>query len=387
MTGEIRSMGAAPGGATPEGGVPEGRPAGRPSAGPIAEPAGGPGDGALVARPLVLARPGIVLRDRLVMVPVATAKADAAGGVTDALCAHYVARARGRHLGLVECEHHFVSPEGRANPHQASISRDSDVKGLRHEAAALHGCDTPVLVQLSHAGSAASSALTGERPIAPSERLAPGAKVGHELPRAMDAADIARVVEAFARAARRARLAGFDGVEVHAAHGYLLDQFFSPLTNLREDDYGGDVRGRLRITLEVVDAVRSELSGGMALSVRLGGCDYRPGGNEVADGVEAARLLEAAGVDLLSVSGGMNYYTRIDTKEPGYFSDLSAPVRAAVGVPVILAGGVRRIGDAERLLEDGACDLVGVGRAILNNERWADVQWRRLERARGRASR
>lgn len=367
MAGEGRGMGTTPEDATPGG--------------------GGPADGALVARPLVLARPGIFLRDRLVMVPVATAKADAAGGVTDALCAHYVARARGRHLGLVECEHHFVSPEGRANPHQASISRDSDVEGLRHEAAALHGCDTPVLVQLSHAGSAASSALTGERPIAPSERLSPGAKVGHELPRAMDAADIARVVEAFARAARRARLAGFDGVEVHAAYGYLLDQFFSPLTNLREDDYGGDVRGRLRITLEVVDAVRSELSGGMALSVRLGGCDYRPGGNEVADGVEAARLLEAAGVDLLSVSGGMNYYTRIDTKEPGYFTDLSAPVRAAVGVPVILAGGVRRIGDAERLLEDGACDLVGVGRAILNNERWADVQWRRLERARGRVSR
>lgn len=377
MTEAWREAGTAAGGEAPEGAGPAGAPARGVAAAGGAAAVGSP----LVARPLALPRCGLTLRNRLVMVPVATAKADAAGRVTEALCEHYTTRARGRHLGLVECEHHFVSPEGRANPHQASISRDSDVEGLRREAAALHDCDTPVLVQLSHAGSAASSALTDMRPIAPSERLAPGAKVGHELPRVMDAGDIGRVVEAFARAARRARLAGFDGVEVHAAHGYLLDQFFSPLTNLREDAYGGDVFGRLRITLEVVDAVRSELDGRMALSVRLGGCDYRPGGNEVADGVEAARLLEGAGCDLISVSGGMNYYTRIDTLEPGYFSDLSTPVRAAVGVPVILAGGVRRIGDAERLLADGACDLVGVGRAILNNERWADVQWRRLERA------
>ena len=202
------------------------------------------------------------------------------------------------------------------------------------------------------------------------------------MSRPLTVKEIEDMVYAFGQTAKKLRAAGIDGVEIHAVHeGYLLDQFLSPLTNLREDAYGGDVFGRLRITLEVVDAVRSELDGRMALSVRLGGCDYRPGGNEIEDGVEAARLLEKAGCDLVSVSGGMNYYTRIDTLEPGYFSDLSTPVRAAVGVPVILAGGVRRIGDAERLLADGACDLVGVGRAILNNERWADVQWRRLERA------
>ena len=190
------------------------------------------------------------------------------------------------------------------------------------------------------------------------------------------------MVDAFAQAARRAEAAGFDGVEIHAAHGYLLDQFFSPLTNLRGDEYGGDVAGRMRITLEVVAAVRDVLGPRTLLSVRLGGCDYRAGGNTIADGVEAARLLDQAGVDLISVSGGMNYYTRIDTKEPGYFSDLSKPIRAAVGAPVLLAGGIRKIGDAERILGDEVCDLVGIGRAILNNERWADVQWRRFKNAR-----
>lgn len=317
----------------------------------------------------------VELRNRVVMAPMASGRANPDGSISQRLLDHYRERAEGGLLGLVECGHHFVTADGQATPRQASISRDDDLCGLRLVARALHECDTPVFVQLSHAGSAARPQVIRQVALSPSGVNCPGAKVGQPQPRAMTHADIARVVDAFGRAARRARLAGFDGVELHAAHGYLLDQFLSPLTNLRQDEYGGSLEGRLRITLEALDAVRAE-AGGMAVSVRLGGCDYMPGGTTVEDACEAAVLLARHGADMISVSGGMNYYTRRDTLEPGWFRGVSGPVREALAaagrpVPVMLTGGIRSMRDAQALLDEGACDLVGIGQPILNNERWA----------------
>jgi 2,4-dienoyl-CoA reductase-like NADH-dependent reductase (Old Yellow Enzyme family) len=241
-----------------------------------------------------LAVGNLILKNRLVMVPIATGKAGARGQVTQTLCDHYAIRARGGYLGLVECGHHFVCEEGRATARQASIAHDEDVEGLKREAAAVHDQGTPVFVQLSHAGSAATERLTGTQPLAPSAVTCPGAKVGHPLPRAMSADDIARLPELFSAAARRAHAAGFDGVEIHAAHGYLLDQFLSPLTNLRKDAYGGSLENRARLLVEVLRAVRAELPSGYPVSVRLGGCDYMSGGNTIDDAVTFARIVEAA---------------------------------------------------------------------------------------------
>ena len=332
-----------------------------------------------VHTPLSLGK--ITLRNRIVMAPMASAKSERDGSVTQALCDHYAERAQGGLLGLVETEHHYVSNEGRAAARQASISRDSDVDGLAREAEAVHACETPVFVQISHAGSAAPQSVIRQVAVAPSPVTCPGAKVGHPLPRELTRDEIRRIVECFARAAARARLAGFDGVEVHAAHGYLLDQFFSPMTNRRDDEYGGPLRNRMRIILQVVDAIRSEVGHDLALSVRLGGCDYREGGSTIEDATKAAVLLQGAGVDLISLSGGMNYYSRLHTLEPGWFKDMSRPVRdALVGnadergaqpTPVLLTGGIKLPSQADALLAEGSCDLAGVGRAILNNERWA----------------
>ncbi len=319
--------------------------------------------------------PHLHLRNRFVLAPMASGRAETDGSVGERLTSHYAERAAGGYWGLVECGHHFVSADGRATAHQASIASDDDVDGLAREAAAVHEHDTPVFVQISHAGSATSWRLTREQALSPSGVNCPGAKVGHPLPRPMDEGDIARVVEAFGQAARRARLAGFDGVELHAAHGYLLDQFLSPLTNHRTDAYGGPLENRLRITLEALDAVRAEATG-MVVSVRLGGCDYLPGGTTVADACEAAVLLARHGANMISVSGGMCYYTRRNTLEPGWFAGVSGPVRqalaaAGLAVPVMLAGGIRSVDDARRLMARGACDLVGIGRPALNNPRWA----------------
>ena len=325
----------------------------------------------------------VKLRNRIAMVPMATGKATPEGDVTPELAEHYAARARHSSLGLVESEHHFVCADGQAKLGQPSVSRDEDVDGLARECAAVHEFDTPFIMQISHAGSAASRDAIGVQAIAPSAVTCPGAKVGHPVPREMSVADIERVTEAFAAAAARARRAGFDGVEVHAAHGYLLDEFLSPLTNRREDEYGGDLAGRMRIILEVIRAVRAEFGSDGVLSVRLGACDYMDGGTTADEGAACAVEAVRAGADLISVSGGMCYYSRRDTLEPGWFSDTSTVVRAALreeglDAPVILAGGIRKLEDAERLLEQGACDIVGIGRPFLNNPDWGRRLIRRL---------
>ena len=334
----------------------------------------------IIDQPLAVS--DLVLKNRLVMVPMATRKAGARGQVTQALCNHYATRAHGGYLGLVECGHHFVCEEGRATAGQASIAHDEDIEGLKREAAAVHDQGTPVFVQLSHAGSAATERLTGTQPLAPSAVTCPGAKVGHPIPRAMSADDIARVPELFSAAARRAYAAGFDGIEIHAAHGYLLNQFLSPLTNLRKDAYGGSLENRARLLQEVLCAVRAELPSGYPVSVRLGGCDYMPGGNTIDDAVALARMAEAAGASLISVSGGMCYYGRPGHEDTaGWFADSSAPIRAGVGVPVLLAGGIKTGVQAESLLEQGVCDFAGIGRAILNRPAWARRETNKLRAA------
>lgn len=183
---------------------------------------------------------------------------------------------------------------------------------------------------------------------------------------------IRQVTEWFAQAAFRAKQAGFDGVELHSAHGYLLNQFFSPLANRRTDEYGPQsVESRIRFHRETIQAVRQCVGEDFPIALRLGGCDYEVGGSTVEDCVEACRLLEQSGVDLFHFTGGMNGFLRPGHGEPGYFRDLSVPVKQAVSLPVLLTGGVTTSAQAEALLEEGCADLIGVGRAIFKNAHWA----------------
>jgi len=165
--------------------------------------------------------------------------------------------------------------------------------------------------------------------------------------------------------------AGFDGVELHSAHGYLLNQFLSPLTNRRTDRYGGSLENRLRLHIEVIEAVRDAVGPDFLLLLRLGAQDYLEGGTVLADSIEASRHFEAAGVDMLDITGGLSGYVRPGSDEPGYFSELSAPIRSAVSIPVILTGGVTEAGQVEDLLARGDADLIGIGRALLRDSGWA----------------
>jgi 2,4-dienoyl-CoA reductase-like NADH-dependent reductase (Old Yellow Enzyme family) len=308
------------------------------------------------------------LNNRLVMPPMATAKALPDGHVSPEMLAYYREKSSGGYIGLVIIEHSYISPEGKAHERQLSVADDSAIPGLKELAGIIHGQGPKTVMQINHAGSAASTEIIGTRPVAPSAVANP--RRGSP-PRELSRDEISKVVGAFAAAARRVREAGFDGVELHSAHGFLLNQFFSPLTNRRQDEYGGAVIDRIRIHLEIVMAVREAVGQDFPILVRLGAADYCEGGTTIEDSRVAARALEAAGVDLLDVSGGFCGYSLPGRIEQGYFAPLAEALKQAVGIPVILTGGIRDAGMADRLLQEGKADLIGVGRAIMSDSLWA----------------
>lgn len=301
----------------------------------------------------------VELAGRIAFPPMATGASTPDGAVTRAVIDHYVQVAANPSVSLVITEHAYVHQSGKASPGQLSVSRDEDVPGLRALAEAVHAArpEIRLFAQISHAGLNTRTAYTGERLLGPT---------GNGLnSRMLDAEGIREVERWFADAARRVKDAGFDGVEIHAAHGYLLNEFLSPLTNGRQDAYGRQtVENRMRLATETLTAVRTAVGPNFPVAIRLGACDYQAGGTTIEDGAQAALLAEQAGADFIDVSGGMCGPQRRGHREPGYFADASMAVRRAVSVPVLVTGGVRTRDQAEELLECGAADIIGIGRAL-----------------------
>lgn len=313
----------------------------------------------------------VELANRLVMPPMATGKTPD-GTVQDDLLAYYDARSKGGCIGLIVTEHAYISPEGKAHEGQLSVSRDTDIPGLTKLVETIHKNNTRVIAQINHAGSAAMEEITGYPAISASVTAQSEYARKSEKPvREMTVDDMHTVAKKFAEAALRVKEAGFDGVEIHAAHGYLLDQFYSPLGNKRTDAYGGDLDGRIHLLLDVIRAVREAVGADYLVALRLGASDYTESGATIDDAVYACKKFEEAGVDLLDISGGFCGFTVKGHTDPGYFADASSAIRKAVHVPVILTGGVTKANEAEALLEEGAADLIGVGRAIFKDADWA----------------
>lgn len=310
------------------------------------------------------------LNNRLVMPPMESGRAER-GRVTPALVEHYRQRAEGSRPGLIIVEHNCITEAGRASAAQLSIAEDAVIDGHSRLTDAIHEAGSLCILQLNHGGNAAEPFDGGE--IVSASPVPNPRKKLERLPRALTVPEIRELEERFAEAAQRALRAGYDGVELHCAHGYLLDQFYSPLTNLRHDDYGCDsLENRLRFLTEAMAQVRSAIGDDVPMAVRLGGADYLPGGATEEDAVKSAVMLADAGADLLDLSGGMCGYIRAGHPEPGYFGSMTEQIKAAVSAPVLLTGGVQTPAQAEELLQAGKADLIGVGRALFRDPRWAE---------------
>ncbi len=282
--------------------------------------------------------------------------------------------------GLLILEATAVSPEGRISPADLGLYSDATEQALGRVLGAVRRyADMPLAIQLAHAGRKASSRAPWEggslllpgdggwETVAPSP-IPHGA--GEPAPAELDRAGLARIRDAFAAAARRAGRLGLDLVEVHAAHGYLLHQFLSPLANHRTDAYGGSLENRMRFPLEVFEAVRAAFSPEQPVGVRISATDWVDGGWDVDQSIAFSQALEARGCAYVHVSSGGLASGQSKPLEPGYQIPLAEAVRAQVKVPVIGVGLITEPDHAESIVAEGRADLVALARAMLFDPRW-----------------
>lgn len=317
----------------------------------------------------------VTLRNRIAIPPMC--QYSAIDGLTnDWHAAHYAGLARGG-AGLLIVEATAVAPEGRITPACLGLWNDAQAEGLARIAEQIRKAGAVPGIQIAHAGRKASANRPWEgddhiaeddprgwQPIAPSA-LAFG---GHlpRLPRAMTEQDIVRVRDDFAAAARRARDAGFEWLELHFAHGYLAQSFFSVHANRRDDRYGGDFEGRSRFLLETLDAVRREWPERLPLTARFGVIEYDGRDAQTLDeSIELARSFHTHGLDLLNVSVGFSIPDTGIPWGPAFLAPVAERVRREAGLPVASSWGVEAPQDAQRVVEQGQMDLVMIGRAHL----------------------
>ena len=291
---------------------------------------------------------------------------------------HLGARATGG-AGAVIVEASAVTPEGRISPDDSGIWSDAHADAFAPIAAFLSEHGAVPGIQIAHAGRKASNAAPwlGGAALGPDERgwqpVGPSAVAydeGWHVPRELTESDIAATVEAFAAAARRAHAAGFRLLEVHAAHGYLIHEFLSPLSNFRTDGYGGDFAGRTRFALEVVAAVRAAWPADLPLSVRLSASDWVEGGWSLDDSVALAKLFAPLGVDLVDCSSGSLSPAQQIPLSPGYQVPFASAIRQGADVATAAVGLITEPQQAEEILQAGDADVILLGRESLRDPSW-----------------
>lgn len=308
----------------------------------------------------------LTLRNRILMAPMEKNLATATGAVTQRYIDYCEARAAGG-VALILLESMYVDPAGKNHYYQLGLHDDGLIPGYRRLVEACHRHGVLVGAELQFAGRETSSVVTGAQPVAPSP-VPCAVLAGGETPRELTVAEVRALVGRFAAAARRAVAAGFDVVEIHGAHGYLVGQFLSPYSNRRDDQYGGDFTRRLRFPLEVVAAVRDAIGPSVPLLYRLAADEHVEGGLTLAAACRIVPHLEAAGVDLLDVTAGIYesavWIAQPMEMSPGCLAPLAREIRQHVKIPVSVAGRIADASVAERILAEGDADFVTLGRAL-----------------------
>jgi 2,4-dienoyl-CoA reductase-like NADH-dependent reductase (Old Yellow Enzyme family) len=272
-------------------------------------------------------------------------------------------------LGLIISSHAYVSSEGQAGPWQLGVYNDALVPGLEAMTKAVHDNGGKIVMQLAHAGFFANAKLIGQTPLAPSnvEGFAKSPR------KEMTVEDIRHVVKSYGAAAKRAQNAGFDGVQIHAAHEYLLSQFLSPAFNRRNDAYGGDIRHRARAVVEVLQQIRQAVGREYPVLVKMNCRDFIENGLVAEDSLEVGAVLESEGIDAIELSGGVLVGGKLSPSRMGikseekeaYFQNDAKAFKEKIGVPLILVGGNRSFQVAERLINAGITDYISMCRPLI----------------------
>ncbi|HYO89798.1 MAG TPA: NADH:flavin oxidoreductase/NADH oxidase [Candidatus Limnocylindrales bacterium] len=323
---------------------------------------------------------GVTLRNRIGMSPMCQYSCEARDGqATDWHRTHLASRAVGG-CGLVIVEASAVDPRGRITPQDLGIWNDSQIDGLAGLTYAIRENGAVAGIQIAHAGrkAATSRPWEGSMPLSDADGgwgiVAPSALPygdAHRTPEALTVEAIEHVITGFVRAAQRANTAGFDWLELHGAHGYLLHSFLSPVTNQRSDAYGGSFEGRARLMLEVTSAVRAVWPDHKPLTVRLSASDWLEDGWQLADSIELAKQLGPLGVDLIDCSsGGIRPHVSVPTG-PGYNVPFSEAIRQESGLPTAAVGYITTPEQAEAVLVAGQADVILLGRQLLREPYWA----------------
>ena len=335
---------------------------------------------------------GIKIKNRIMMAPMCMYSA--VDGVIGAFhTAHLGARAVGG-VGLIMVEATGVSPEGRISPYDAGIWNEKQVEAFKPVVEFCKSCGSVMGIQLAHAGRKASTNAPwlGENPLKPGEGgwqvLGPSPipfDEGYPVPKEMDENDIKKVVKDFANGAKNADKAGFDVLEIHAAHGYLINEFLSPISNKRTDKYGGSLENRARLLLEIISAIKSESRPkNKPVLVRISAVDWVEGGFDIESSIALAKMLKKAGVSLIDCSSGgtspkakMNIYF-------GYQLGFAKEIREKAGIAVSGVGLITKPEFADFILSSGTADMVALGRELLRNPYWpltaarklgVDIEW------------
>jgi len=318
----------------------------------------------------------VQFRNRIMMSPMCQYCADPDGRANDWHLVHYPTRAIGG-VGLVMLEATAVESRGRISGGDLGLWDDAQIEPLAQIVRLCHQHGAKVGVQLAHAGRKAWTDSQGfglEVPVAPS---AVPFDDGWAVPHALRPAEMAEIVRAFAHAAERAEAAGFDVVEIHGAHGYLISEFLSPLANHRTDEYGGSLENRLRFPMQVTEAVRESWPGDRPLFFRLSATDWAEGGNDVGTMVEVAKALKVGGVDLVDVSSG-GVTPAVPRAGLGYQVPFAERIRREAQVPTAAVGLITAPELAEEIVRNERADLVALGRELLRSPYWPLEAARRL---------
>ena len=320
---------------------------------------------------------GMELANRFIRSATYEAMAEEDGRCSSRLVASMSQLAEGG-VGLIITSHAYVRPDGQAGYRQIGIYKDDFVEGYRQMTQEVHKRGARIAMQITHGGFFSNDKLTGQRSLAPSQVEG----FGQSQSREMGVEEIQDLIEAYAQAAGRAKEAQFDGIQIHAAHGYMMSQFLSPVFNQRTDAYGGSIKNRVRTLLEVLQEVRVAVGPEYPVLVKMNCRDFLQGGLELEDSIQVALELQEAGIDAIELSGGTIVSGEVSHCREGitseekeaYFREEAKAVKGRLQVPLILVGGIRSFQLADRLVNEGYADYISMSRPFIREpgliKRW-----------------